>query len=68
MERVTEVDSGIYQLVSYRDNFAGLPGSNVFYVVGDDGAVFVDTGYDHEGDHGMRMQLWRDTGSLNMNG
>jgi glyoxylase-like metal-dependent hydrolase (beta-lactamase superfamily II) len=63
MERVTEVDSGIHQLVSYRDNFAGLPGSNVFYVVGDNGAVFIDTGYDHEGDHGMRVQLWRDTGS-----
>lgn len=63
MERVTEVEPGIHQLVSYRDNFAGLPGSNVFYVVGDDGAVFIDTGYDHEGDHNIRMELWRDTHS-----
>jgi ribonuclease/clavin/mitogillin len=63
MERVTEVEPGIHQLVSYRDNFAGLPGSNVFYVAGDDGAVFIDTGYDHEGDHGTRMELWRDTGA-----
>jgi ribonuclease/clavin/mitogillin len=63
MERIGEIEPGIHQLVSYRDNFAGLPGSNVFYVVGNDGAVFIDTGYDHEGDHGARVRLWRDTGS-----
>ena len=63
MERVTEIGPGIHQLVSYRDNFAGLPGSNAFYVVGRDGAVFIDTGYDHEGDHAIRTALWRETGS-----
>lgn len=66
MERVTEVEPGIYQLVSSPTNFAGLPGSNVFYVVGNEGAVFVDTGYDHDGDHEIRVGLWEETDSTEL--
>ena len=63
-----EIAPGVHQLVVGQRIYAGLPPPNVFLVVGEHSAVFIDTGYGRQEDVQSRLDYWQGLGSPQMAG
>ena len=61
--RVSEIAAGLRRVVVGEGAHAGVYAPNVYLVVGDDGAVFVDTAYGTDAEVGAHLDVWRAAGS-----
>jgi endoribonuclease LACTB2 len=56
-----EIAPGIHNVITERDPAVGV--TNTYLVVGSEGAIWVDTGWDREGEAQARLDYWRWVGS-----
>lgn len=61
-----EIATGIHLVIA--EDAVGTGINNTYLVVGSTGAVWVDTGWDREGEADLRLDYWRNVGSPPING